>query len=88
MKNCMLSDANLPQRYWAEAALTIVYILNRTLHGTIDEIPFTLLYGRKTNLSHLYTFGATAYVQIPRKQKRKGKPKAKKCKFLGYNSGA
>lgn len=54
------------QSFWAEAAATAAYILNRTLKKSLDGItPFEVWYGEKPNISHLRVFGSRALSYIP-----------------------
>ncbi len=82
----MLNEKNLPNYFWAEAIVTVMYIMNRTpttvVHGMTPEEKFT---GKKPNVSHLKVFGYIAYVHVPNEKKSKLDPKAKKCIFIGYS---
>jgi hypothetical protein len=82
----MLNEKNLPNYFWAEAIVTVMYIMNRTpttvVHGMTLEEKFT---GKKPNVSHLKVFGYIAYVHVPNEKKSELDPKAKKCIFIGYS---
>ena len=50
----MLSHANLPQGYWAEAIAAAAYLRNRVAISPVEQkTPHEMWYGRKPNLSHL-----------------------------------
>lgn len=56
----------VPNKYWAEAVFTVVYLLNRSptqaVKGqTLEEV----WSGRKPRISHLKIFGSLSYVWIP-----------------------
>lgn len=80
---CMLLEAGLDQRFWAEAANTAVYIKNRSptkaVRGATPEEIYT---GRKVNLDNLRVFGCLAYAVQNNRNKldRKSKPYI----FAGY----
>ena len=42
------------------------------------------LTGEKPNVGNLRTFGCIAYAHIPKDERHKLDPKARKCVFLGY----
>ena len=40
----------------------------------------------KPNVNHLREFGCSAYTHVPKDERTKLDPKAKKCIFLGYGT--
>lgn len=80
---CMLQDAGLEKRYWAEAVQTAVHIKNRSptkaVRGATPEEIWT---GSKVDVSHFRIFGCVAYalVQCRKKLDSKSKPYI----FTGY----
>lgn len=77
---CMLLEAGLDQRFWAEAANTAVYIKNRSLTKAVrGATPEEIYTGHKVNLS---VFGCLAYAVENNRNKldRKSKPYI----FAGY----
>lgn len=83
---CMLIDANLPKKLWAEAVATAIYIENRSPEASIDfKTPHEFWYNTKPDLSHLKIFGCAAYKLTP-KQFRGSKfaPTSTKQILLGY----
>ena len=82
----MMNEKNLPKWYWAEAANTAVYLMNRcTASGVHDVTPHEKFFGRKPNLSHVRIFGSIAYVHIPDATRQKLDPKSGKCILVGYS---
>ena len=79
----MMSHANLPNQYWAEAVATAVY-LSESSALKEDMTPFEKWYGMKPDISHLRVFGCIAYSHIPILQRRKLDKKARKYRFVGY----
>ena len=83
----MLADSRLPHRFWAEALSTTAYLINRSPTKTLDgKTPFQAWYGKKPNVNHLRVFGCSAYVHVPKDERKKLDPKAKKCTLLGYGT--
>ena len=83
----MLDDSGLPQRFWAEALSTAAYLINRSPTTTLEDMtPFEAWYSKKPNVSHLRVFGCSRYVHIPKDERKKLDPKAKRCTFLGYGT--
>lgn len=88
MIRCMLIDANLPNKYWGEAAMTANYIENLILTKSINKIPYEVWNKRKPSVNHLKTFGSIAYVHIPKEKRSKLQDKARRCIFVGYETGS
>ena len=84
---CLLLDAQLPAKFWAEAIKTAAYIHRRTPTTSLPEFktPFEALYGTVPPLHHLRRFGCAVFRHIPKEQ-RKGKfaERARPCMLLGY----
>lgn len=79
----MLADAKLPQKFWAEALSTAVYLRNRSPMEAVKEMtPFEAWTGEKPNVDHLRVFGCTVYGHVPKDERKKLDPKAKKCILL------
>ena len=84
---CMLADANLPRRFWAEAVATAVYLRNRSPTTAVNGMtPYEALTGDKPHVDILRVFGCLAYVHIPKDERRKFDSKSRKCIFLGYGT--
>ena len=68
----MLADSRLPQKFWAEALSTAVYLINRSPTKALDKTtPFEAWYEKKPNVSHLRVFGSSAYAHIPKDERKK-----------------
>ena len=68
----MLSHSGLPKSFWAEAANTAVYLINRSPSVALDGgIPEVLWSGKKLSYDHLRTFGCEVYVKIPDEKRSK-----------------
>ena len=81
----MLIDAKLPQQFWAEALSTAVYLKNRSPTKAVDGMTSCGAWTRKKpKVAHLRVFGCEAYAHIPKDERRKLDPKARKCVLLGY----
>ena len=79
----MLTDAKLPQKFWAEALSTAVYLRNRSPTVAVPDSTEAWT-GDKPNVKHLRVFGCAAYAQIPKDECHKLDPKAWKRILLGY----
>jgi hypothetical protein len=81
----MLYHSNFTTAYLGEAVLTATYLQNRLpTKAILNNTPYELWTGHKPNLSHLRTFGCTAYVLVPKAKRTKSAltPKIIKCWFL------
>ena len=82
----MMNEKNLPKWYWAEAANTAVYLMNRcTTSGVHDVTPHEKFFEKKPDISHVRVFGSIAYVHIPDATRQKLDPKSEKCVLIGYS---
>ena len=82
---CMLVEAKLPSKFWAEAVSTAVYLRNRSPTTAVKGMtPFESLTGKKPHVEKLRVFGCQAYAHIPKDERHKFDSKARKCIFLGY----
>ena len=62
---CMLTEACLEQKFWAGAALTAVYLINRSPSSEINfKLPEEMWSGTKADLNHLRKFRCTTYVHV------------------------
>jgi len=80
----MLQDAKLPDNLWAEAVTTANYIRNRSPVSGQSKTPRELFFGDKPEVSNMKTFGAKAYVHIPKAQRQKLDPVSIKGIMVGY----
>ncbi|XP_058982660.1 uncharacterized protein LOC105262273 [Musca domestica] len=82
---CMLLDAGLKNKYWAEASVTAAYILNRIPCRKQSKSPEEIWTSREQNLEHLRVFGCKAFVHIPKQKRSKLQAKSEECIFVGYS---
>lgn len=81
----MLVDAQLPHKFWAEALSTAVFLRNLSFTSTVPGMtPSQAWSGKKPSVNNLKVFGCAAYSHIPKDERGKLTPKARKCIFLGY----
>ncbi|GBL73175.1 Copia protein, partial [Araneus ventricosus] len=85
MTRCLLSEANLPQRFWAETAMTATYLQNRLPTKPKGKTPYELWTNHKPTLSHIRVFGCKAYAYIQKQKRGKLDSKAVEGIFLGYD---
>ena len=82
---CMLSNAGLDRRFWAEAVSTACYLINRGPHTGIQcKTPMEMWSGKAADYSNLKAFGCTTYYHV---SEGKLEPRAKKGVFVGYGDG-
>ncbi|KAE8957832.1 hypothetical protein PF011_g31004 [Phytophthora fragariae] len=81
----MLHHAGLDKSFWAEAAMTAIYIKNRLPSSkSPDKTPFDIVYKSKPNVMHMRIFGCKAFVLTPKEKRLKWDPKAREGIFMGY----
>ena len=87
MIRSMLRSKKLPHNFWAKAATTIVYVLNRCPTKNLDgEVPEEAWSGVKPSVRHFRIFGSLCYRHIPYQKRKKLDDKSEAMIFVGYNS--
>jgi transposase InsO family protein len=84
---CMLRGSNLRKTFWIEAALTAVYLINRSPTKAIggNKVPAEVWYGTRPNLKKLRKFGCVAFVKKNKSDiGNKMESRSKKCILLGF----
>ena len=82
---CMLSESGMPKIFWAEAASTALYVINRSpLVALGFKVPKQVWSDTSCSYDHLKYFGCLVYVHT---SQGKLEPRAKKVYFLGYLLG-
>ena len=66
MTRRMLHEKNLPKKFWAEAAHTVVFLQNKLLTKAVkDHTPYEAWYGYKPFLNFLKIFGYLCFTHVP-----------------------
>lgn len=82
-----LHEKNLPRELWAEAVQCACHVINRLPPWPGKEkAPFEIMYNVKPNVNYFRVFGSICYVHVPKTNRTKLDPRAKKCIFVGYDS--
>jgi histone deacetylase 1/2 len=83
----LLAHAQMPLKFWDEAFLAAVYLINRTPSKVIDfSTPLERLYHTKPDYSSLRIFGCACWPHLRPYNKRKLEFRSKECVFLGYSN--
>uniref|UniRef100_A0AAV1TTT9 Integrase catalytic domain-containing protein n=1 Tax=Peronospora matthiolae TaxID=2874970 RepID=A0AAV1TTT9_9STRA len=81
----MLHHAKLDKCFWAEAAMTAIYVKNRLPSPkVVHKTPFEIVYNLKPSVKHMRTFGCQTYILTPKENRLKWDPKARAGIFVGY----
>src|SRR5947209_362323 len=80
----MLNDADLSAELWAEAIDTANHIRCRSPVANRLKTPWELFYNMKPDVSRLRTFGATAYVYVPKEKRHKLDDRSTRGIMVGY----
>ncbi|KAH9651797.1 Integrase catalytic domain-containing protein [Citrus sinensis] len=84
----MLRTAGLPNSFWAEAAKTACYIVNRSPSTAIGlKTTMEMWTGKPADYSYLHAFGCPVYVMYNAQERTKLDAKSVRCIFLGYADG-
>jgi hypothetical protein len=87
---CMLFDAGLPVKYWADAIRTAAYVASRSPVKGEKLTPVELFSGIKPDLSNIRIFGSVCYARKPVKDvigSNKFEPRGERCRMIGYAQG-
>ncbi|WVZ48786.1 hypothetical protein U9M48_000195 [Paspalum notatum var. saurae] len=83
----ILAHASMPLKFWDEAFLTAVYLINRTPSKILNfATPFERLFDKKPEYSSLRVFGCACWPNLRPYNDRKLQYRSKQCAFLGYSS--
>ncbi|CAO2146167.1 unnamed protein product [Urochloa humidicola] len=89
MARSLLKARSVPARFWGEAVVTAVYLLNRAPTKSLDgQTPYEAWHGVKPAVDHLRTFGCVAHVKNVKPHLSKLEDRSKKVVLLGYEPGA
>jgi len=81
----LLISISIPEHFWGEAALTVVYTINRVPSPTtFNKSPYELLYGSPPDYQSLCVFGLVCFVLLQPHEHTKLEPRSRLCCFLGY----
>jgi hypothetical protein len=81
----LLAHSHLSNRYWVDAFLTSVYLINRLPTPTLEnESPFSKLHQKEPNYQQLKVFGCKCYPLLRPLGLHKLEFRSKPCIFLGY----
>ena len=87
MTRSMLKAKEVPKRFWAEAASTAVYILNRCpTKKLVEKTPYEAWTGSKPKVSHLRVFGSICFRHVPEQLRKKLDDRSQAMVFIGYHS--
>ena len=87
MTRCLLHDKGLPKEFWAEAAHTTAFLLNRLPTKALQKkTPFEEWHDYKPKLTNLKTFDYLCFSYIPQVKRDKLDKKAESRIFVGYSS--
>jgi len=85
----MLKAMGVPAEFWEEAALTAVFVLNRSLTKSLPgKTPYEGWYGSKPSVHFLRVFGCRAYAKETRPNLRKLDDRSRPMVMLGYEAGS
>ena len=81
----MLHATGLPLNFWEYAAVTAVYLLNRSpTKALTDATSYEAWRGDKPDLSYLRVFGCCAYMHVDKTKRSKLQPRSTPVIIVGY----
>lgn len=86
MIRSMLLYSGLFKLYWAEAAVTVIYLLNRVVITVLSgKIFYEVFWGRKLSFLYLKVFGFSVFVFISEVKRKKLDDRFRQLVFVGYS---
>lgn len=83
----LLAHVSMPLKFWDEAFLTSVFLINRLPSKVIDyETPHSRLLKQQPDYSNLRTFGCAVWLNLRPYNSRKLQFRSKRCVFVGYSN--
>lgn len=83
----LLAHVSMPLKFWDEAFLTAVFLINRLPSKVINnDTPFAHLLGQDPDYTSLRTFGCACWPNLRPYNTRKLQYRSKQCVFLGYSN--
>lgn len=83
----LLAHASMPLKFWDEAFLTIVFLINRLPSKIINnDTPYERLFGTSPDYTFLRSFGCAVWPNLRPYNTRKLEFRSKRCVFLGYSN--
>jgi hypothetical protein len=77
----------MPLKYWNEAFLTALYLINRLPSKVIQsQTPMEHLFSNSGDYSLLHIFGCACWLNLRPYNKHKLSFRSKQCAFLGYSN--
>jgi transposase InsO family protein len=82
----LLAQSGLSIKYWVDAFLTAIYLINRLPTPTLSYLtPYFKIFHRSPDYHLLRTFGCTCYPLLRPYNQHKLNFRSKKCVFMGYS---
>jgi histone deacetylase 1/2 len=83
----LLAHASMPLKFWDEAFLTAVFLINRLPTKVLqNKAPIFRLLGEEPDYTFLRTFGCACWPHLRPYNTRKLQFRSKQCVFLGYSN--
>ncbi|RDY10253.1 hypothetical protein CR513_05259, partial [Mucuna pruriens] len=87
MARCMMHENGLRKKFWAEAANTAVFLLNRLPTKAVQEkTPFEAWYGHKPFVLNFKVFGCICFTYEPKVKRNKLDKRAEAGIFIGCHT--
>uniref|UniRef100_A0AAV1UAX1 Integrase catalytic domain-containing protein n=1 Tax=Peronospora matthiolae TaxID=2874970 RepID=A0AAV1UAX1_9STRA len=81
----MLHHAKLDKCFWAELAMTVIYVKNRLPSPkVVHKTPFEIVYNSKPSVKHMRVFGCQTFILTPKEKRLKWDPKTRAGIFVYY----
>ncbi|KAG7544127.1 GAG-pre-integrase domain [Arabidopsis thaliana x Arabidopsis arenosa] len=86
MVRSILNEKEVPQRFWPEAVIWAVHVLNRSPTSVLKEkTPEEMWSGVKPTVDYFRVFGCLAHVHVPDQKRKKLDDKSIMCVLIGVS---
>lgn len=79
-----MTHASIPNLYWDDIFLSVVYLINRLPSSDNNPSPYFSLFGKHPHYSYLRVLGCLIFPLLRPYNDHKLQPRAKRCVFMGY----
>ena len=85
----LLMTVGIPGRFWGEAVMTAVYLLNWSPTRSLDgKMPYETWYNKKPMVHHFRVFCCVTYIKVACLHLAKLDPRGLQVVFIGYEPGS
>ncbi|KAK2366753.1 putative mitochondrial protein [Trifolium repens] len=88
VSRALMFQSHLPISFWSYATSHAIHLINLLPSSKLNNAsPYSVLYNKNPDLSHLKVFGSLCFASTLTSHRKKFEPRARKCVYLGHKEG-